>query len=404
MKPGLIFGRWLGKIRPGFFVLAILIPAGALAQTADELFDPTTVHDIQLRMNARDLQSLHLHYVENAFYPADIEWRGVRVGNVAVRSRGEGSRSDIKLGLELQFDRYIAGQRLLGLRGLVLDNLWQDPALLRESLTMALFARLGQPAPRESYARVFINDEYQGLYALVEAVDDQFLTRTFGDPQGYVFEFHWLNEFLGGYPGSRLSTYNMMFEPRTHELESPTSVYAPIERLFYEVNRNTDTTWREDVERYLDVPQLLMHVAIEEFVSELDGLAGYAGMNNFYLYRPSNASRHLFIPWDRDSAFQDVQSSVFMRMDTNEILRRLLTYPELREQYLQMLEACAGAAARDGWLEREVAWRAALIRDAARADLNKSFTDDDFERGIAFLQSFARQRPAIVLDQVRNAR
>ena len=31
----------------------------------------------------------------------------------------------------------------------VLDNLWQDPSLVRESVTMGLFARMGHAAPRE---------------------------------------------------------------------------------------------------------------------------------------------------------------------------------------------------------------------------------------------------------------
>jgi spore coat protein CotH len=384
-------------------VLAMVLSVPARAQTAEELFDPTTLHDIHLRMNARDVQSLHVHYLENAFYPAEFEWRDARIDTVAVRSRGMGSRNGIKPGLELQFDRFIGGQRFLGLRGLVLDNLWQDPAMIRESLTMALFARLGQPAPRESYARVFINDEYQGVYAIVETIDDQFLARTFDDPGGYVFEFHYVNEFYGAYPGSRSTAYVSMFEPRTHALESPSTLYAPIERLFYEVNRDTDSTWRDGVERFLDVPQLLMHIAIEQFVSELDGITGYAGMNNFYLYRPSGSTRQQFIPWDRDNAFQDAQSSAFLRIEQNEIVDRLLKYPDLRAQYLQMLESCAAAAAQDRWLEREVAWRAALIADAVHADSNKFYSSDDFDRGIAFLQSFARQRSAIVLDQVSAA-
>jgi spore coat protein CotH len=390
----------------GSLVVALLVLFAdfAFAQTADDLFDPTTLHDIRIRLNARDLQSLHERYLENSYYPGELEWRGASVANVAIRSRGTGSRNGIKLGLQLEFDRYIGGQRFLGLRGITLDNFWQDPSILRESLTMALFARLGQPAPRESYARLFINDEYQGVYAIVEAIDDQFLARTFGDPAGYVFEYHWLNEFYGSYLGSRTSAYTMMFEPRTHELESPTTVYSPIERLFYEANRSTDSTWRDGVDRYLDIQQLLMHVAIEEFVSELDGITGYAGMNNFYLYRPSDSTRQQLIPWDRDNAFQEVQSSVFLRVDDNEIVRRLLGYPDLRELYLQMLEACAAAAAGDRWLEREVAWRAALITPAAHADTNKPYSNDDFDRGIAFLQSFARDRPAIVLNQVRAAR
>jgi spore coat protein CotH len=65
-----------------------------------------------------------------------------------------------KLGLLLDFDRFAAGRRFLGLAALVLDNAWQDPSFVRESVTMALFARMGQPAPRESYARLFINGTY----------------------------------------------------------------------------------------------------------------------------------------------------------------------------------------------------------------------------------------------------
>src|SRR5688572_2587978 len=165
--------------------LALLILVGAApaaqAQTAEELFAPGTLHDLRLFMNSRDLQQLRDTYQENTYYQADLEWRGTRVRSVAIRSRGDGSRNPGKPGLRIDFDRFSAGQRFLGLESVMLDNLWQDATLVRESVTMALFARLGQPAPREAYTRLFINDVYQGVYAIVEAIDAAFLARAFGD-------------------------------------------------------------------------------------------------------------------------------------------------------------------------------------------------------------------------------
>ena len=147
--------------------LVVLIASPAVAQTADELFAPGVVHDLRIFMNSRDLQQLREHFDENTWYQADLEWRGTRVRSVAVRSRGDGSRNPTKPGLLVDFDRFVGGQRFLGLQSLTLDNFWQDVSLIRESVAMALFARMGQPAPRESYPRVFINDAFVGVYAMV---------------------------------------------------------------------------------------------------------------------------------------------------------------------------------------------------------------------------------------------
>src|SRR5688500_16972750 len=133
--------------------IAVLVATPVFAQTADDLFAPGVVHDLRIFMNSRDLQLLHESFNANTWYQADIEWRGLRVRSVAVRSRGDGSRNPTKPGLLVDMDRYVGGQRFLGLPAIVLDNFWQDAALIRESVTMALFARLGQPAPREAYAR-----------------------------------------------------------------------------------------------------------------------------------------------------------------------------------------------------------------------------------------------------------
>jgi hypothetical protein len=44
------------------------------------------------------------------------------------------------------------------------------------------------------------------------------------------------------------------------------------------------------------------------------------------------------------------------------------------------------------------------IKTAAYADPLKPYTNEDFEREIANLRNFARQRPAFVTDEVAKAR
>ena len=113
--------------------------------------------------------------------------------------------------------RQTFSQRFRGLEALILDNLWQDPSMMREALAMKVFRRMGEAAPRESYCRVTLNNQYQGLYALVEEIDPDFAERETGQTNGYLYEFHWKFPFFGEDLGPGLDIYKTMFEPRSHE-------------------------------------------------------------------------------------------------------------------------------------------------------------------------------------------
>ena len=60
---------------------------------AEDVFDDTRLHDVRLFINSKDLAILRARYRENVNTPADIQIDGTRVRNVAVRSRGGGSRN-----------------------------------------------------------------------------------------------------------------------------------------------------------------------------------------------------------------------------------------------------------------------------------------------------------------------
>lgn len=385
-------------------LILLLTPSIAGAQTVADLFDSATLHDVQLFIHSEDLRELRERYTEDRYYPADFLWRGIRVRNAAVRMRGLATRSAAKPGLRIDFNRYVEGQEFLGLDSLVLDNVLKDASFIRERTSMAFIERMGQPAPRESFGRVYINGVYEGVYALVEAVDADFLARTLGDGSGYLFEHRYVGGFHGEYLGDAYDPYKQRFDAQTHRLEADAVLYAPVHDLFREVNQDVDGVWRDRVSQYIDLPQLVRYVAIETFLGEVDGFLGGAGMANFYLHRSADSTVHRVLPWDRDTTFQIVDDAIFTRVHENELFRRALSFGDLRTLYLDVLAECSRAAAEDRWLENEIIRTHTLIRDAVQQDTRKLHSYEEYERAIAHLLAFAQRRPVFVTDEIARSR
>jgi spore coat protein CotH len=384
--------------------LALTAHPSAQSLTADALFDNRVLHRIDISMHTRDLAELRAHFDENTFYPADLEWRGQRVRNVAVRSRGFGSRNPIKLGLHVDIGRYTPGQRFLGLTSLVLDNHFQDRSFLREALAMGLLRRLGHPAPREAFVQLAINGVYQGLYSIVEPVTSEFVEDALGETGGTLFEYHWVFPFYGQDLGNDLAAWRPLFEPQGATNESEEALYGPLRDLFRDVNDPDEDGWQMRIEQRIDLPELLQYVGAEAFLAELDGFLGYAGMNNFFVYRHAGTARHRVLAWDRDFAFTFLDSPIDQGAADNVLVRRALERPELRAMFLDGVEAAAMAALDDDWLATEIERHAALITASALKDHRKPFTNQEFFDAVDFLRTFAAVRPAFTLEAVALAR
>lgn len=384
----------------------------APAGSADAFFDDAVLHDIRLTINSKDWQTLKDNYLSNEYYPCDFEWRGQKVRNVGIRSRGTGSRSGIKPGLRIDFDRYTSGQRFLGLKSFVLRNNTQDVTNMHERLSMALFRRMGAEASRETHAKLYVNDQYAGLFTIVESVDKEFLKRNLGEDSGYLYKFDypadgtpWYFEDKGADPNAYVP---LPFKPETNETDPRAEVIA---QWVQAVNQSSTAAFQTSVGEFIDFDKFIRHVAVEVFIGDYDGFIGNYGINNFYVYRFNNQKRFHMIPWDKSEAFKAApESSIFHNLtdvpdaQRNRLMQRILSYPDLYTQYLDTLAAIANAAADGNWLEQEVQREYNQIREAARADAQKPYSNDDFEAGVQQLLAFARTRSAQVLAQVAAAR
>lgn len=385
-------------------------------------FDDGVLQDINLTINSKDWETLKVHYLDNDYYPADFKWQTTTVRNIGIRSRGTGSRSGGKPGLRLDFDRYTADQKFLGLKSFILRNQTQDASNMHERIGMQFFRRMGLPASREAHARLYINSKYSGLYSIVESVDKAFLTNTFGESNGWLFKYDYNRDdlpYLLDDRGTDPAAYvPHPFKPETQETDPQGEKIAELVRI---VNHDSDAIFRTTIAEYMDLAKLAKHVAIEVFLADEDGFTGDYGMNNFYLYRFEKKNLFTILPWDKSEAFKHGPTySIFRNtwdapsFKQNRLFARVLSYSDLRDVFYDTLLACAKSAISTedvktttetrGWMEREVEREYAQIKDAARLDVDKPFSNDDFEKAVDDLRTFSRERSAFVTTSVATAR
>jgi len=390
------------------FPLVLLLVAVRPVQAADtytdaDLFDPQVLHEVRLYVAPTDWQTLKDNYLENTYYPAQMVWRGLSVANVGIRSRGRMSRNPVKPCLRIDFNRFVDDQKFLGLSSLILDNAWQDQSFVREAMVMSIYRRMGLAAPRESFTRVYVNDEYAGLYVIVEDVVKKFLKGNYNENDGWLYEYHWTTQYHFEYLGDNPALYGPeMFEPVTHD-DSPD--YTSLVALIRTVNETPDSEFAARTGQYLDLKKFAAYLAIENYVAEWDGILGTAGMNNFYLYQIKATKKFEFIPWDEDLTFQVHDYPILTAIDNNVLTRRMMQVPEVKEAYLSTLATLSadvnGSAC---WLAQDLERYYSLIRASVQEDSRKPFSDADFEQEINWQRFFLDFRPGFVLDQIRKVR
>jgi len=384
----------------------------AAVTTSDDLFNPDVVHQIRLRVHPADWQGLKADFRSNTYYPCAFEWHGISM-RAGIRSAGLGTRNDVKPALRVDFNRYDEGQELLGLKSVRLKNLIYDASMVKERTVMLFYRRMGLPAPRTAHTRLFINDQYMGLYLIVESIDKPFLRRNFGEDGGYLYEYEWAGPYRFEYLGPDSSKYTPSpFEPKTHEADPNP---GPLVAMIRTANLSSGADFPRAMSEYLDLKLFLAQLAVEMYFAEADGILAHHGMANFYLYQFTGKQAFHFIAWDKDRTFFDINDSIWRGTQDNVLTRRALEASHLRQAYMEAFwQGVTLAGGQGGWLEQEIVRESEQIRDAVRDDSLKLCPNPywgetrpcsfhDFEDEVARIIQFARERGEVVKRQLAEA-
>jgi spore coat protein CotH len=385
--------RWaVGAVAAG-----ALMVAGGEAFAADPMFSQAKLHDVRIVMDPADWRALRANFLTNQYYAANMSIDGEVVEQVGIRSRGSGSRNETKPGLKVDFNKYIKTQEFHGYKTVVLDNLTQDPALMRERLAFAVFEAMGIAAPQIAHTRLTVNDEYWGVYTLVEPVSKPFLKARLGEESGNLFDFEYVDAWDFSYRGPEAGAYvPLPFQPQTNEDKLDPSGLIAFVRA---VNELPEATFSRDIASWLDVERFLTYLAVENALAEYDGFVGNQGVNNFYLYQYGGQNRFVFVPWDKETNLANDVWPVQRRVETTVLTRKLLADPAQQRVYVAAVRRAAGYV-NERWLGPQVEQAYAQIRESALADTKKHVTNDEFELAVGGLRAVVGARERDILAQI----
>lgn len=272
------------------------------------LFDDSEVARIDITINPAYLQTILQPGNEesNTEYPATFSFTSSKftaaIDNVGFRLRGNTSRYAKKKSFKVSFNTFEPGNKLLGIEKLNLNGEHNDPSIIRSKLVWDLMNGIGLPAPRANHVRLYINNQYYGLYINVEHIDENFVKTRFGNNDGNLYKCLYPADLT--YRSANPNAYKFIQNGyRVYDLKTNTEQddYTDLAQLIDILNRTPISELPAKLEPIFDVNNFLKYLAVETLTGNWDGYS--FNKNNFYLYRNTTTGSFEFIPYDTDNTF-----------------------------------------------------------------------------------------------------
>lgn len=234
--------------------------------------------------------------------PADLAWLAERPyyndtipatffhergWEVDLRYRGDTARLMPKKSWKLFFP---GSDLFQGNEELNLNADFIDQTLLRSAVGYNFLARAGVPAPHDTYARVYLNGDYAGLYSQVEQVDERFLDRQGIDMQGNLYKGYGNLEPPKPHE-DHVEWWADHYSKKTHRDSGLDDIRTFVGRL----NDIPEAEFSTDIAEMLDVNAWFDWYAANILLGNFEMLA-----KNYYLYHDFSRERWIILPWDVD--------------------------------------------------------------------------------------------------------
>ena len=192
----------------------------------------------------------------------------------------------------------------------ILYGPYADKSLIRNSLTYSLYEKMGYYAPRSKCVELIINDNYQGLYWLMEKINigknhlniPKLVVDSIGNAKGgYLLEmgrFIWKSNFpLKGDSTSSIFYYDIS-SPNKDSLPAP--VIYKIQNQLYLLEKSL--YYQQDIFKHIDINSFIDFFIINEFTKNDDA---YRMSTYFYNKDISSETPKFFMGpvWDFNFAY-----------------------------------------------------------------------------------------------------
>ncbi len=358
------------------------------AADGDSIWELPIIHDIYFTFSQTSYyDSLMESHTTGNYVQCDMTFDGMLLPSCGLRFKGNSSfnNQSQKKSMKVDLNEFVAGQDYDGIKKFNLNNLFKDPTFIREKLTMDYMRRNGIHTPRCTYARVYYNNVYWGLFTLVEDVNSKFLDQHFSNNNGNLFkgdphgDLKWF--------GSSVSSYTPHYELD----QSSTNDWTDLVNLINTVNNSPTGTYYTSVEDSMFGWDFLANCAINNIFVNLDSYCGSG--HNYYIYHDSTLMKWRWIPWDVNETFgtftlgltptqlKTLQFDYVNQPNNRPLFVKMMADPTYRQVYIstycQLMQNFTNT-----YLDPYIDSVANVIRTDVYADPNKFYSNADFETNL----------------------
>lgn len=384
------------------------------------LFDSTRVHTIDIV--TEDWEGFLKAASREEYSSCTLIIDGEKFRNVGLRAKGNNSlRLTLEYGsprysLKVEFDQFQDGS-YYGLDKLSLDSSFQDNSYLKTWITYDMMKKMGVPTPLCSWVWVRVNGADWGLFLAIEEPEEAFARRNFGRDHGKLYkpDYQSLNAENADvhlrYTDGSFDSYGNIFR------NAKFSTNDADKRRLIEALRILSTG--ENLERAVDVDEVLRYFTVQVFVVNMDSYLGKTG-HNYYLYEKDGILS--ILPWDYNLAFatyslgmpnpiNDATLYVNYPIHTpaaGEIMQKRPLYHNLMKNrdyfaaYLSYFDQLIREYFESGYFEEFVSKTQAMIGHYVEKDPTAFCSYEDFLLGIETIQNFCMLRAESVRGQLEG--
>lgn len=279
---------------------AILFVKASSAANGDSVFQGQTVHSLYITFPYPTFyDSLLNSHATDIYLEVSITYDGTTINNVGIKAKGNSSFNNPsqKKPFKLDFNEFVSGQKLDGLKKLNFNNAFKDPSFVREKLANDFLIDHQVPAPRTAYCNVYMNNQLWGIYNVVENVDGDFCDRWFGNEDGNLFKGdpHGDLRWKGA---ATQSLYEPEYELKNNEVAND---WTDLIDLINVINNTADNVYYNTLDGKLNLYNFVRQWAALNLFSSLDSYIGSG--HNYYVYHNTNTGKFEWISWDANEIF-----------------------------------------------------------------------------------------------------
>ena len=287
-------------------IIILMTLSFVFAQNSDLVFRSNTVAEIRITIDQAKLDWVYANTDSDSLHVCSMTFQNenldIAMDSVGFRLRGNTSRNAAKKSFKLDLNEFVKGQDICGIEKLNIKGEQNDPSLIRSKIAFGLMEKIGLPASRVTYARVYINDNYMGLYEIIEHIDENFISYHIGNNDGNLWKCLWPADL--SYRGSDPTNYFPYFdEERPYELKTNVDEYdyTKLAHLIDVINNTGSYVLKDSLESVLQVTDFIKYLAVNIMTGSWDDYRYLK--NNYYLYHDPSTGKFRFIPYDYDNTF-----------------------------------------------------------------------------------------------------